>query len=138
MIRSYTELMRIPTFEGRYEYLYLAGTVGVATFGIDRYLNQQFYNSIPWRRFRRDIIVRDGACDLAVEGRDIFEGVGIRIHHMNPITVDQIESGCFDILLDPEFVICATLDTHNAIHFGTSRNIKRLPLERRKGDTTLW
>lgn len=135
IIRSYTELMRLNTFDERYDYLHLAGSVGVVTFGFDRYLNQIFYNSKEWRIFRNRIIVRDGACDLAIPGQDIFDG--IRIHHMNPITLAQVEAGDPDIL-NPEFVICTSLDTHNAIHFGSSLNLKRLPLERRKGDTTLW
>lgn len=133
--RSYSELMRLPTFEARYDYLYLAGSIGVVTFGFDRYLNQIFYNSKEWRNFRNHIITRDEACDLAIRGRDIFDG--IRIHHMNPITLEQVEQGDPDIL-NPEFVICTSLDTHNAIHFGSSKNIKRLPAERTKGDTKLW
>lgn len=134
-IRTYSELMSLPTFEERFRYLSLTGTVGVSTFGFERYLNQSFYNSWEWRKIRDKIIVRDGACDLAIPGRDIFEG--IRVHHMNPITVEAFENGD-DSILNPEFLICTSLGTHNAIHFGDRRLPSRLPTERRKGDTKLW
>lgn len=123
------------TFEERFAYLALQGKVGIKTFGFDRYLNQEFYNSYSWRSARDEIIVRDNARDLAMFGYDIFDA--IRIHHMNPITVEEVERGD-PILLDPEFLICTSLDTHNALHFGASRKSNRLPIERRKGDTKLW
>lgn len=134
-IRTYSELMTLSTFEQRFDYLSLRGSIGIITFGFDRYLNQDFYNSWSWRSVRDKIIIRDCSCDLAIPGRDIFDA--IRIHHMNPITVDDIETGNPDVL-DPEFLICTSIGTHNAIHFGSSKNLTRLPIERRKGDTKLW
>lgn len=127
--------MTLRTFEERFQYLSLIGAIGVVTFGFDRYLNQNFYNSRQWRSIREKIIVRDGACDLAIPGRDIFDG--IRIHHMNQITLEEFESGDTSIL-EPEFLICTSLNTHNAIHFGSRNSLTRLPTERRKGDTKLW
>jgi hypothetical protein len=135
IIRTYSELILLPTFEQRYEYLRLSGSIGVVTFGFDRYLNQRFYNSMEWRNLRREIIIRDGGCDLAIEGREIEDG--IRIHHLNAITIEDFEAGNYDIL-DPEFLICCSLITHNAIHFGNKSNLIQMPQERRKGDTRLW
>ena len=134
-IRTYSELITLPTFEQRFNYLSLRGSVGIITFGSDRWLNQDFYNSWSWRSVRDKIIVRDGACDLAIPGRDIFDA--IRIHHMNPMELEDLEEGNPDIL-DPEFLICTSITTHNAIHFGSPQNLTRLPTERRKGDTKLW
>lgn len=134
-IRTYSELIKLPSFEERYEYLKLSGSLGVVTFGFDRYLNQRFYNSTQWKNLRREIIIRDEACDLGIEGREIE--TGIRVHHLNPITIEDFENGNYDIL-DPEFLICSSLNTHNAIHFGDKSNLIQLPKERRKGDTTLW
>ena len=135
MIRTYTELIKLETFEERFDYLKLDGRVGTSTFGFDRYLNQIFYTSYAWRQVRRDVIVRDEACDLAIPSRAIFGN--IRVHHMNPITVEDLELQK-DIALDPEFLICVSLNTHNAIHFGNKNNLFDLPKERREGDTTLW
>lgn len=135
MIRSYSELIRLKTFEERYEYLTLRGNVGAATFGFDRYLNQIFYNSSRWRSIRDHIIFRDRACDLGIDGRDIFDG--IRVHHMNPVSIEDLED-VTDNLVDPEFLICTSLTTHNAIHFGSKKNLIVLPTERRRGDTTPW
>ena len=134
-IRTYSELMTLRTFEERYNYLALYGSVGVATFGFDRFLNQDFYTSDLWRSVRDKIIVRDDACDLAVKGYDILDA--IRVHHMNPMMIQDFEDGNPDIL-EPEFLICTSLHTHNIIHFGNSKNLIRLPIERRKGDTKLW
>lgn len=130
--RSYSELITFKTFEDRLNYLKLDGCVGRTTFGIDRYLNQRFYKSYEWRTFRNNIIIRDGACDLGILGLDIKSR--IIIHHMNPITIEDFETGNPDIL-NPEFVITTILDTHNKIHFGTYLDI---PQERHRGDTTLW
>lgn len=127
--------MTIPTFEERFEYLSLCGTIGITTFGFNRHVNQDFYNSWSWRSIRDKIIIRDCACDLAIPGRDIFEA--IRIHHMNPITLEDIEDGNPDIL-NPEFLICTSISTHNAIHFGCLKSLSHLPTERRRGDTKLW
>ena len=134
-IRTYSELIKLKTFEERFDYLYLQGSIGVITFGSDRFLNQDFYNSWTWRSIRNKIILRDEACDLGIRGRDIFDG--IRIHHMNPVLLEELESGD-PALIDPEFLICTSFRTHTALHFGSSKNLTRLPTERRKGDTKLW
>ena len=134
-IRTYTELISFKTFEERFDYLYLRGSIGISTFGFDRFLNQDFYNSHSWRSTRDKIIVRDCVCDLAIPGRDIFSS--IRVHHMNPLTLEDIETGNPDVL-NPEFLICTSIDTHNAIHFGSSKSLLKLPSERRKNDTCPW
>lgn len=134
-IRTYSELNQIKTFEERFRYLQLNKQIGIATFGFDRYINQNFYTSRQWKIIRNHVIVRDQSCDLGIAGRDIYGYV--RVHHMNPIAVEDLEQGNTDVL-DPEFLICTSLDTHNAIHFGNESNIFRLPVERTKGDTRLW
>lgn len=134
MIRTYSELITLKTFQERFNYLALYGKVGHATFGHDRYLNQNFYRSRDWRRVRNDVIIRDEGCDLGIWGRDIFDR--IYVHHMNPITVDDLDD--YEILLNPEFLICTSFNTHQAITFGNKNNLLHLPSERRKGDTTLW
>lgn len=134
-IRTYSELITLRTFEERFNYLALYGSLGIVTFGFDRYLNQDFYNSGPWRGVRDKIIIRDEACDLACPNYDIFDA--IRIHHLNPITIDEVERGD-PALINPEFLICTSINTHNAIHFGSSKTLIHLPVERRKGDTKLW
>ncbi len=133
--RSYSELRRLDTFEERYKYLRLYGQVGEATFGFDRYLNQAFYTSREWRQVRDKVIVRDNGCDLGIPGREIYKG--LYIHHMMPMTVDDITSGNPDIL-EPEFLITVTHQTHNAIHYGNETNLAREFVERRPGDTKLW
>jgi len=134
-MRTITELLRIPTFEGRFQYLSLDGEVGQATFGFDRWLNQEFYTSRAWRHARRDVIARDLGCDLAMEGYEIYDR--IVIHHMNPLTVDHIVHGD-DLALDPEFLITTTHKTHNAIHYGDKSLLSRPLTVRRMGDTKLW
>jgi hypothetical protein len=134
-IRTYSEFITLRTFEERFVYLSLRSSIGIATFGFDRYINQDFYNSRTWRSLRDKIIIRDFACDLGLPGYEIFDSV--RIHHMNPMTIEAVERGDPDIL-DPEFLICTSINTHNMIHFGSSKNTIRLPGERRKGDTKLW
>ena len=134
-IRTYSELNQIKTFEERFRYLQLNKQIGIATFGFDRYINQNFYTSRQWKIIRNHVMVRDQSCDLGIAGRDIYGYV--RVHHMNPIAVEDLEQGNTDVL-DPEFLICTSLDTHNAIHFGNESNIFRLPVERTKGDTRLW
>ena len=136
-IRTYSELMQIPTFEERFEYLRLGGKVGEETFGFDRYLNQLFYTSKEWRKLRNNIITRDGGCDLGVPGREISEGVKILIHHMNPITVDDIINRS-DFLLNPEYLICTIKNTHDAIHYGDSELLYKDPIVRFKNDTCPW
>lgn len=135
MLRSYRELRRIPTFEERFEYVRLGGVVGRETFGFERYLNQAFYHSNEWRRFRRDMIVRDSGCDLAIPDREIFDR--IILHHLNAITMEDIENSA-DCLFDPDNVVCVSHSTSNAIHYGDASLLIRLPEERRKGDTRLW
>lgn len=133
--RCYTELSQIHEFTGRYSYLRLNASVGVATFGSDRYLNQQFYTSALWKNTRNIVIDRDRGCDLGIDGYEIYDR--IYIHHMNPITPDEILSGD-DSLLDPEFLISVSQNTHNAIHYGDESLLVRLPVARRPGDTKLW
>lgn len=134
-IKTYSELIQLQTFEERYRYLRLGGGVGNETFGYDRYLNQVFYSSLEWKKFRRDIIVRDMGCDLGVDGRAI-NGL-IIIHHIEPITVDDVlqRRAC---LLDPENAICVSFNTHNAIHYGDESLLVLAPIERIKNDTCPW
>jgi hypothetical protein len=136
MIKTYSDLRRFSTLRERFEYLKLVGVVGQDTFGYDRYMNQEFYRSCLWKRARRDVIARDLGCDLGVPGHEIHDRV--YVHHMNPMTPGDILEGSLDIL-DPEFLICVTLDTHNAIHYGDESHLRRKELvERRAGDTKLW
>ena len=135
MIRSYKELRHLKTFEDRYNYLRLGGVVGRETFGFDRYLNQMLYKSAPWLSTRNSIIIRDNACDLGIPEYDIRSG--ILVHHLNPISIEDIEL-CRDCVFDPDNLITTTLNTHNAIHYGDATLLVKLPIERTKGDTTLW
>lgn len=134
-IRNYTDLAKLKTFEERFGYLQLNGAVGVDTFGYDRYLNQFFYRSFRWKKVRDIVIVRDGGCDLGIEGRDIFGK--IMIHHMNPITLKDLETES-DILLNPEYLVCVSFDTHQAIHYGDISLLPKDPIERKKNDTCPW
>lgn len=134
-IRTYREMCRYDTFEERFSYLSLRGSVGEATFGFDRHINQAFYRSQEWRRIRHYVIARDLGCDLGVEGHEIYGE--LLIHHMNPICVDDIVHGDPDIL-DPEFLITTTKRTHNAIHYGDESFLPRPFVERNAGDTKLW
>lgn len=135
MIRTYSELIKLPTFEERFEYLRLDGIVGEDTFGFDRYLNQAFYRSQRWKSIRDKVIIRDNGCDLGMEGYDIYSK--IIIHHINPIRVKDIELES-DYLLNPEFLICTTHNTHNAIHYGDANLLITAPVERTKNDTCPW
>lgn len=135
MPRTYSELIQIPTFLERYRYLRIGGRVGEETFGYDRYLNQTFYQSYEWRRLRHEIIVRDMGCDLAFEGREIFDR--ILIHHMNPITAEDILRHS-DNVLNPEFLICTCKLTHDAIHYGDDSILYQDLVERKAGDTCPW
>ena len=135
IIRTYSELITLPTFEDRYSYLQLNGAVGKDTFGFDRYINQQFYRSKEWQRIRDEVIIRDNACDLGMEGYEIHGR--IYVHHMNPIMVRDIQSNS-DYLMNPEFLICTTHRTHNAIHYGDENLLARAPIERTKNDTCPW
>lgn len=134
-IRTYSELIKLPTFKERYNYLRLGGYVGEDTFGFDRYLNQLFYKSQKWKTVRDFVIVRDNACDLGVEGYEIHGR--ILIHHMNPITKRDIEVKS-EFLLDPEFLITTVHLTHNAIHYGDESLLFTAPIERTKNDTCPW
>ena len=135
MIKTYSELITLPTFEERYRYLRLDGAVGVDTFGFDRIFNQQFYTSREWKSIRDRVIVRDCGCDLGVEGYEIYGR--IIIHHLNPITLEDIERKS-DVLLDPENLITTTHATHNAIHYGDEGLLIVAPIERSRNDTCPW
>ena len=134
-IRTYTELIKLRTFRERFEYLKLDGLVGEETFGFERYLNQQFYHSLEWRRIRDQVIARDLGCDLAMEGYEIHEP--ILIHHMNPITAADIRHST-EFLVDPDYLICVTKNTHNAIHYGDASMLITEPIERTPNDTSPW
>lgn len=136
MIRTYSELSTLQTFEERFNYLRLDGKVGADTFGFDRIFNQMFYRSSEWRSVRNLVIIRDNGCDLGLEGHEIY-GQRILIHHMNPISLEDIERKS-DILLDPEYLITTIHSTHNAIHYGDIDLIPRMSIERTKNDTCPW
>ena len=134
-IRTYSILKRIRSFEDRYRYLRLGGIVGKKTFGADRYLNQILYTSDVWLAVRDKVIIRDLGCDLGVEGYDIYGR--IYVHHMNPITIEDIELER-DEIFDPEFLICSSFNTHSAIHYGDESLLPQLPIIRKKYDTCPW
>lgn len=136
MLRTYTELSKLKTFEERFEYLRLNGRVGKETFGFDRIFNQVFYKSDEWLAVRDFVIVRDNGCDLGVEGYDI-NGQRILIHHMNPISLEDIEKRT-EILMNPEYLITTIHNTHQAIHYGDENLLIKLPRERTKNDTCPW
>lgn len=134
-IRTYSELIRFSSLEERYKYLKLIGSIGESTFGYDRYLNQLLYSSRRWKSIRDQVIVRDGGFDLGVEDYPI--GEKIIVHHMNPITPSDIEEESEDVFA-PEFLICVSPRTHNAIHFSDDSLLPKLPIQRRPGDTCPW
>lgn len=134
--KSYSEVIRIPSFVDRYRYLRLFGNVGNDTFGWDRYLNQVLYHSKEWRYFRNKVIIRDNGCDLAHPDRSII-GEKIIIHHINPLTVEDLESHS-PVIFDMNNVICVTDDTHKAIHYGDENLLPRDPIIRRPNDTCPW
>lgn len=134
-MRTYSELIQYSSFEERFRYLSLRGDVGVKTFGFDRWLNQQFYTSRQWRQLRHHIIVRDEGCDLGVPGYEVTRRP--IIHHMNPLTVEDIVHGS-DEALDPEFLILVSHETHNAIHYGDESLLPKPFVARAPGDTQLW
>lgn len=134
-IRTYSELILLPTFMERYRYLKLGGKVGEETFGFDRYLNQQFYRSREWKKIRDEVILRDGACDLGIPDREIPSRV--IIHHMNPITKYDIINQT-EFLLNPEYMICTIKRTHDAIHYGDESLLFDGLIERSKNDTCPW
>lgn len=136
-MRSYSELITLPTFEERFEYLKLDGDVGDETFGFDRYLNQRFYRSAEWKRIRDAVIVRDNGCDLGIEDRQLYDR--IVIHHMNPINQRDLINHMDSMVIDPEFLICCSHNTHNAIHYGDDSLIVKSTLtERTPNDTCPW
>lgn len=132
---TYSEMVKRTSFVSRFRYLALGGELGVATFGYDRYLNQAFYGSPAWKSVRDQVIVRDEGCDLGVPDHIIHGRV--LVHHMNPITVHDLTDFNPDIL-NPEYLICVSTRTHNAIHFGDESQLPQELVERRPGDTTLW
>lgn len=135
-IKTYSELITFPTFEERYRYLKLDGVVGEDTFGFDRYLNQEFYQrDREWKRIRDFVIIRDQGCDLGVEGREIRGK--ILVHHMNPITKDDILKRS-EFLLNPEYLICTLKSTHDAIHYSDENLLMKGPVERKPNDTCPW
>ena len=136
MIRTYSELIQIPTFIERYRYLRIGGRVGEDTFGFDRYLNQLFYNSDEWKAIRDHVIIRDNGCDLGMPDREIV-GQKILIHHMNPISVEDIVKRS-KYLLDPEYLITTIKNTHDAIHYGSENILIQMPPERTRNDTCPW
>ena len=138
MMRSYSELMQIHDYLGRYKYLRLGGKVGEETFGWERYLNQSFYKSKVWRDFRREMILRDNGCDLAHEDHPFGFGEVVFLHHINPIKIEDIVKHT-ELLLDPENVICVRKRTHDAIHYGDETLLAELEyIPRTPYDTCLW
>lgn len=134
MIRRYSELCRLQTFEERFDYLKLQGIVGESTFGFDRYLNQLLYSSSEWKRVRNAVIVRDDGCDMGLAD---YPANRIIVHHMNPLSVEDLENRS-DLIFNPEFLICVSFNTHNAIHFGDETLLPKPPVERKPGDTCPW
>lgn len=135
ILKTYTDLIKLPTFEERFRYLELGGAVGADTFGFDRYLNQRFYTSQIWQRVKQEVIIRDNGCNLGMEGYTIFGRV--IVHHMNPITVEDVVKQT-DALLNPEFLICVSHTTHNAIHYGSEELLPKGPADRKPNDTCPW
>lgn len=136
MIRSYTELSKLKTFEERFDYLKLDGKVGRETFGFDRIFNQRFYTSTEWKKIKDEVILRDNGCDLGVPGHEI-RGNLIFVHHMNPVLLEDIEKRT-EILLNPEYLITTIHRTHNAIHYGDKSSLIIAPVARTKNDTCPW
>lgn len=136
LYRSYSELIRIGTFEDRFEYAKLRGAVGDSTFGSKRYLNQGFYHSKEWYDFKRRIIIRDEGCDLAFPTREINSR--IYIHHLNPITADDILEERYDLLLDENNVVCVSFATHQAIHYSDKKILPQVISPRNPNDTCPW
>lgn len=136
MVKTYSELSKLKTFDERFRYLKLNGQVGSDTFGFDRYLNQKFYNSQMWRRVRDQIIVRDNGCDLGIDSEPIH-GIVI-VHHINPLMLEDITE-LTEYVLNPEYLICVSDKTHKALHYGNEDFLKsRLPIERKPNDTCPW
>ena len=135
LFRRHSELRRLLTFEERFDYCRLGGVVGTATFGFDRYINQDFYRSREWRQVRDEVIIRDNGCDLGVDGYEIHGN--LLVHHMNPMSADDVVHS-EDWILNPEYLITTTQDTHNAIHYGDKSLLKTPYVPRSPNDTKLW
>lgn len=135
IIKCYNELKRLATFQERFDYLRIGGQVGLDTFGYDRYLNQQFYMSADWKHIRDIVVIRDRGLDLGIEGREILGKTFI--HHMNPVSMEDIVNGN-SCLLNPEFLISTSFETHNAIHYGDASLLPKDPIERKPNDTIPW
>lgn len=135
MIKKYSDLKRLSSFEERFDYLKLSGIVGKSTFGYDRYINQLLYRSQRWKSVRDSVIIRDNGCDLGIDGCEIHGK--IIVHHMNPITIEEIESECEE-LFNINYLISTSMETHNAIHYGNERNLKNKVINRFKNDTCPW
>lgn len=135
MFRTYSELITLPTFEERFEYLKTNSKVGEDKFGFTRFMNQEFYTSPEWKRLRNSIIIRDNACDLALEGHEL--NTRIYIHHLNPISKEDLIN-MTELLTDPENLVCCSFDTHQAIHYGSLDILPKGPIERKAGDTCPW
>lgn len=135
MIRTYSELVSLPSYLDRYKYLKIGSKVGVATFGFNRYLNQSFYQSSAWKRVRDQVIIRDNGCDLAHSDYPIAGR--IYIHHLNPIQIDDLEDFNPDVL-DPNNLVCVSFDTHQAIHYGDESLLPKDPIERFENDQIPW
>lgn len=133
--RCYSELSKLETFEERFRYLQLSGSVGYETFGPERYANQAFYRSPEWKRVRKTVIARDMGRDLGIKGREL--SYGLHIHHMNPIDFSDISERS-DYLMNPEYLICVSEETHRAIHYGSEENLIKDPIDRKPGDTCPW
>lgn len=135
MTRRYKELIQLETFDARFKYLHLGDSAPYASFGDQRILNQEFYRSPEWHRTRRQVIIRDNGCDMAVEGFDIHDK--IIVHHIQPVTLEMIENGD-PLLFDLDNLVCVSHHTHNAIHYGSNNLYNPVLIERRPGDTKLW
>lgn len=133
--RTYSELRQLETFEERFRYLELKGILGSVTFGFDRWINQRFYKSQEWKQVRNEVIVRDNGCDLGILGHEIYSD--LVVHHMNPLSINDLEHS-EGWVIDPNFLITTSLQTHNAIHYGDESLLPRGPVVRKSGDTTLW
>lgn len=135
MIRTYSEMKKLNSFEERFEYLKLSGNVGDDTFGFDRYLNQRFYNSKLWKKVRDEIIVRDNGCEFGIDSEPIYGN--IIIHHMNPIRIDDVLN-VTEYLTNPEYLVCVSDKTHKALHYSKLDKASRKPIQRSKNDTCPW
>ena len=133
--KSYSELIKLPTLKERFDYLKLSSKIGEPTFGYERYLNQLFYSSGEWKRFRRDVIIRDNGCDLGIDGYDVKDR--IEIHHINPVSIEDIERNA-SCLMDMDNVICTSSKTHKAIHYGDESLLPKDPVERKPNDMCPW